>query len=260
MNLQFKANIRPRMQALDAHRLCLRVHRLDCVPILLQLQLIDKPMLLLHVLAPHWNEAYLHLLQDAAFILGAVVAFVPEHTRACWQTEGQLMDWRQVMQRGRQHRKAHRHSLWRTNQVQAPAEELLIFGCTVATVDLPTDFPAAPGTNAATDGNGQTVDDEDLTLRQHLAQGLSEEEQPVSQGMQPAVEARGTERAREIVEGFEHTQSALVMVLEVLGSDDSDGEHLRVRHLGQDMAVVVQAFHRGINDLEDGYNPGGVHW
>jgi hypothetical protein len=50
-----------------------------------------------------------------------------------------------------------------------------------------------------------------------------------------------------------------MVILEILGGDDGDGEHLGVRHLGQEVAVVVQGFHRGINDLEDGYNPGGVH-
>ena len=37
------------------------------------------------------------------------------------------------------------------------------------------------------------------------------------------------------------------------------GEHRGVRHLGHNVAGGVQAFHGGINDLEDGYNPGGVH-
>ena len=62
------------------------------------------------------------------------------------------------------------------------------------------------------------------------------------------------------MERLEHTQGALMMVLEELGGNDGDGEHLGVGHRSQDMAVVVQAEHGCIDNLEDSYNPGGVHW
>jgi hypothetical protein len=76
MHLQVNPCIRPCMQALNAHRLRLRVHCLARMPILAQLQLIHKPLMLLHVLPPHRDEAHQCFLQDALLILGTVGTLV----------------------------------------------------------------------------------------------------------------------------------------------------------------------------------------
>ena len=81
MDFQRKPSMRAGMQALDAHRLRLAVDRLDHLPILAQLQLIHKPGMRLHVLAPHRDHAHARLGQDARLIRGAVVALVPEDPR-----------------------------------------------------------------------------------------------------------------------------------------------------------------------------------
>ena len=77
----------------------------------------------------------------------------------------------------------------------------------------------------------QTIDHEDLARGEHLAQRLAHKREPIRQRMQPPVEARGAEGAREVVRGLHDDQGTLMMVLEVLRSDDGNGEDLGVGHV-----------------------------
>src|SRR5215213_9826670 len=77
----------------------------------------------------------------------------------------------------------------RTDQMQAPAEELFLFGGAVAAVGASAHLFAAPRAHTATDREWQAINHKDLTRHSNLAQGGGNEGQPVGKFMQAAIKA-----------------------------------------------------------------------
>src|SRR5262249_9369595 len=127
------------------------------MPILAQLQLINKPIVRLHVRFAYRYQAHARLFEQARFIIGAVKGFVAKQPCARRQHVSQFMQWRQIVERRRQQAKTDRDTLWSTEQMQPKAEELLLFGRTVATIFPAADFATAPGANASTDRQWDAV-------------------------------------------------------------------------------------------------------
>jgi hypothetical protein len=74
--------------------------------------------------------------------------------------------------------------------MRAPTEEFLVFGSTVPLVVCSAHFAEASSPRPTTDRHWQTVDDIDVLPGQHLSQRQQYPLQPVTQLVQPAIEAR----------------------------------------------------------------------
>jgi len=77
--------------------------------------------------------------------------------------------------------------------------------------------------------------------------------------MKAAVEARDAQVSRQVVALSEHQERALVMVLEILGGNDSDRQDFGITDLSK-LVVLMTAFgEQFIKNDKDRYNPFGVH-
>ena len=164
------------------------------------------------------------------------------------------------MQGGRHQLKIDRNPGRRADQVQPPAEELLLFRGAVAAIGASSHLVAAPGAHAATDWHGHAIDHKDVSRHPDLAQGGGDEGQPVGELVQPAIEARDINPPRQIGRCAQDAHRAFMLILEVLGRHDRNQEHFRVRHLGADITVMVQPIHQRIDQHKSRYNPIGVPW
>src|SRR5262245_44210984 len=104
------------------------------MPMLSQLDLIEKPGVRLHVGTAHWDEPHLRVVQDAGLIRRTVIRFITEQARTCRQMYRQFVDRRQIVKRGWQQLKADWHATRCADQMQAPAKELLLVGGAIAAV------------------------------------------------------------------------------------------------------------------------------
>jgi hypothetical protein len=151
------------------------------MPVLTQLDIIEKPGVWLDFRTPHWDEPHLCVVQNAGLIRGTGVRFITEQTRACRQTYRQFVDRCQIVKRGWQHFKADWHATRCADQMQAPAKELLLFGSALAAVGATTHFSPAAGAHASADRNWQAIDHKHLASAKDFAQRGRDKRQPLGE-------------------------------------------------------------------------------
>lgn len=132
------------MKLLHTHGLPLTIDGFNPFPIATQVILIS-PGVGCHVATANRYKAHAGLGENRGGIGVRDVAFVAKDGSPLGQADSQTVDGRQILLSGRQQVKADRHTVRRTNQVQAPAEELLLFRRTLATKCLPAHLLAARG-------------------------------------------------------------------------------------------------------------------
>src|SRR6267154_2472855 len=135
--------------------------------------------------------------------------------------------------------KTDRNAIRRADQMQAPAEELLLFGGAVAAIGSSAYLFTASGAYPPANRYGQAIDDKDLTAREDLAQRTRDELQPVREFMQAAIKACDISPAREIVTFAEDTHRTFVMILKVLGRSNGEQDDLRIWHLRAHITLVA---------------------
>lgn len=79
------------------------------------------------------------------------------------------------------------------DQMHPPAEELLAFGGAIATLCSSTHLAAAARPSPFTDGDGQAINDEDLTDDREGADGINTHVQQIGVLMQEAYKAQITD-------------------------------------------------------------------
>ncbi len=131
MQLHLKPHIRASMQTLHTHVFQLAVDRFYRMTILSQFKLIQEPSMRFHIRSTDRNQPHSRLCQDACLIISAIVALIAKDACSCGQPRRQFMERRQVMQGRWQDVKGNRNTLRCTDQMQAPAEELLFLCGTV---------------------------------------------------------------------------------------------------------------------------------
>jgi hypothetical protein len=218
--------------------------------ILLQLDIIDKPSMWSHVGASHGNQPYAGIIKQTGFIGGTIVAFVAEQSGTWRQHNCQFMDRCQIVKAGRKQLKTDGNAAGRTDQMQAPAKEFLPFGGTIPTIRATPQLATAPGAYASTDRQRHTIDHKYLASLQDFAQGCGYEGQPIGQRMQPAVKSTNRQASGQVACLVQDANRALMMVLEILGSNHGDQEHLRIGHLRPHITAMSQLIHQGVDQDE----------
>ena len=77
--------------------------------------------------------------------------------------------------------------------------------------------------------------------------------------MEPTIEPRYTDSARQIAQLLQDAPAAFMVIGEVFGRHYGDDQDLRIGNLRQGMAVMVQMHHQVVHDDEIRYHPLGVH-
>ncbi len=171
----FPARVRARVEPLDAHLLGLTVDRLNRATMGSDVQLV-APVMRAHLLATGRDEPNASVSQQTGGADGGLVADEP---RAGRQSDGQLVERRQVVIRCRQELEADRPAAWRADQMQAPAKQSLVFGRTIASKRSPARVATAPRADPTADGQGHAVDDEHVSAREQLPQRGCQKGDPI---------------------------------------------------------------------------------
>ncbi len=158
-NLQLEACVGARVEPLDAHLLGLTVNRLNHATIGSDGQLV-APGLRAHLLAVSRDEPNASVGQRTGGIGGADGGLIADEPRPQRQDEGHLVDRRQVVIGRWQELEADRHAVRRTDEMQAPAKQPLVLGCTIAAKHSPARVATAPRADTTADRRGHAVDDE----------------------------------------------------------------------------------------------------
>jgi len=257
MDFDFQARDGADVQMGDAHGSELAVDRFDGQAEGAQAALLGARVRG-HVVLVQRHEHTAAGRADHGLVGGAVVALVAVDPRPLRQIDRQFVDGREVVQAAGQQGEGHGQAVRRADQVQAPAEELLVLGGAVAAVLPPAHRPAAPRAHALADRDGHAVDDEvadrRLPVGEQVAQHVEQQGQPVGQRVQAPREARGRERARQIACRVQHGERAGVVVAEEGCRRHRDGEHLRVGDPREGMARMPQRPHCVVNHHVDPYN------
>src|SRR5271157_455935 len=117
--------IGPSMKVLDTHCLQLTVHGFNPLAIQAQIILVG-PRIRRHIAATDGDKANASSRENSGGSWVRDVAFITKDGGTFRQAKGQFVDGRQILLRRRQQVKTDRDSVRRTNQVQAPAKELLL--------------------------------------------------------------------------------------------------------------------------------------
>src|SRR5438045_3233622 len=128
------------------------------------------------------------------------------------------MNRSEIVEGGRQHLKAYRHSAWCAYQVQPPTEEAPPLGRTptqVCTRVGSVQLAASVSSHALAHRNGQAIHYESFSFREELAHQLGDVLQPLSKEVYSPGEARGAYGFGDIVHVVHHKQASLMIVVEV---------------------------------------------
>jgi hypothetical protein len=126
MNFEKETWIGACMKAFDGHLFELAVDRLDGMAMGAEIEIIP-PIEWLHVVPHLCDEPDASLRQDGSRSGCTDVALITQQRSAGGQSIRQLMHGCQIVQRSWQEREAHRLASQRTDQMQTPTKELLIF-------------------------------------------------------------------------------------------------------------------------------------
>jgi len=171
-----------------------------------------------HVVLVQRHEHAAACRADDSLVRGTVVPLVAVDPRPLGQSDGQFVDGREVVESARQQREGDGQATRRADQVQPPAEDLLLLGWAVAAGGTRAHRPAAPRARALAHRNGHAVNDEiaerGLPAGEQFAEHVEEQAQPVGQRVQAPREARCRERPREVARRAQHGERAGVVVAE----------------------------------------------
>jgi len=146
------------------------------------------------------------------------------------------------------------------DQMQAPAEELLLLCGTVAVVCAPLHLCAARGADAAAHRHRQRIERErgstDSKLFTEQIEGKGE---PVGEGVQAAVQARQRKRATQGVHPPQHAQGTLMVVGELGCRDHCHREYLAVTRHGTHITAMSMPLHQVVKQDKGRYNQCVVH-
>src|SRR5438128_1195875 len=246
------------MKALNAHAFELAVDGFDASAIVIKVIFID-PSQWTHILARLGDQTHARVFQDAGGGLTVNVALIGKDPRARRQGNGQLMNGSEVMISRRQQFKRRWQPLWGTDQMQAPAEEFLVFSGTITTIVAPAHLSAATGTDSFAHGHRQTVCHKYLMTLKHTAQDHQYPRQPLSQWVQPPIEARDTQTLAQVSHPSQHEQRSLMVILKVHRRDDGNPQHLGITDFCQNVALMSKAFQTIVGHDIACYNSVFVH-
>src|SRR5258708_4746421 len=245
------------MKMLHSHRLELTIDGFNAPSVVPQVVVVS-PRVRGHVLTADSDKAYPGGGENGVGIRVRDVAFVAKDGGTLWQADCQFMNRGQILFRSRQEVKTDRNTVERTNQVQAPAKELFLFGGTIATKRFPAQLLTTRGTRPLAYRQGHTVDNEGLVLCKQVGQDADDALQPVSQRVQTSVKTRHT-RTMHISQACHDAQRPLMMVLKILRRHHAHRQYLRCCAAGSTIIRETVGFQHIINHYIRRYNIRVVH-
>ena len=139
---------------LHTHRLQLTINSFNAPTIQAQVVVIG-PSVRRHVATAHRHKTNASRRENRVGVRVRDVAFVAKDASPFGQNEGQFMDRRQILLGSRQQVKTDWNTVWGTNQVQAPTEELFLLGRAVAAKGFATHLLATRSPRSFAHRQGQ---------------------------------------------------------------------------------------------------------
>src|SRR5205085_5894090 len=135
------------------------------------------------------------------------------------------MERREIMKARRPEGETYGHALRGADQMQSPAEELFFLGRTVTAEIKSAHFATTPCSDAFANRYRQAVNNEDFAARGDFTQHFERQVKPVGVLVQATVETRNAQMTREVMRLLQEQQGAFVVIVEVLGRHQGDGQH-----------------------------------